>query len=75
MQQLLYVLPALACPIGMGLMMWLMMRPGHKQPQGSTTSAQERELADLRAQIAELRAAQSQTNSAPVDPLTKNTAR
>ncbi len=54
MQQLLYILPALICPVGMGLMMWLMMR-GHGKAQGSTPS-QEQELAALRAQVEALRA-------------------
>ncbi|GAB3033778.1 hypothetical protein GCM10027052_08980 [Parafrigoribacterium mesophilum] len=54
MEQLLYILPALACPVGMGLMMWFMMR-GHGKPQ-TGTPAQEKELADLRAQVEALRA-------------------
>lgn len=37
MQQLLYYLPFLACPVGMGLMMWLMMR-GNKQNPSSDMS-------------------------------------
>ena len=58
MRDLLYILPALACPIGMGAMMWLMMRPNrntatktnHHQP----TSPQD--VAALRQEIAGLRA-------------------
>lgn len=53
--QLLFAIAMLACPIGMGLMMWLMNRnmsgqSGHAMPGGQTpTSAAER-LAALRAQ-------------------------
>lgn len=56
MEQFLLFLPALACPVGMGLMMWLMMRsrgPGEK----AATPDQEQELAGLRAQIEALRPA------------------
>jgi hypothetical protein len=60
MERLLWALPALACPIGMGLMMWMMMRPGQKQPaDASATSARQDELAQLRSEIAALRQAQA----------------
>ncbi|TFB96376.1 MULTISPECIES: hypothetical protein [unclassified Cryobacterium] len=53
MQQFLYILPALICPVGMGLMMWFMMRGrGH----GKTADGpEEQELARLRAEVAALR--------------------
>ncbi|MCI4658451.1 hypothetical protein [Cryobacterium zhongshanensis] len=53
MQQFLYILPALICPVGMGLMMWFMMRGrGH----GKTVDGpEEQELARLRAEVAALR--------------------
>ncbi|TFC17054.1 hypothetical protein [Cryobacterium sp. MDB2-10] len=53
MQQFLYILPALICPVGMGLMMWFMMRGrGH----GKTADGPEKqELARLRAEVAALR--------------------
>lgn len=54
MQQLLYVLPALACPVGMGVMMWMMMRPKKDQATPPPT-VQEQELARLRNEIAALR--------------------
>ncbi|AVH60821.1 MULTISPECIES: hypothetical protein [Streptomyces] len=58
MSQLLYVLPALVCPIGMGLMMWFMMRgkrPAPDQSHTAPTTAQEQELARLRKEVEALR--------------------
>jgi multidrug resistance efflux pump len=56
MTETLYALAVLACPVGMGLMMWLMMRGGHRP---STPDADhEQELAQLRADVERLRAAQ-----------------
>ncbi|MET9817334.1 MULTISPECIES: hypothetical protein [unclassified Streptomyces] len=57
MENLLYLLPALACPVGMGLMMWFMMRGRHSAP----TTAQERELAGLRKEVEALRGEQRPT--------------
>ena len=63
MSQLLRYLPILACPIGMGLMMWMMMPRGRSEPaqpplHGSPamTPAQEAELTALRAELDQLRA-------------------
>lgn len=62
MQQLLSILPLLACPLGMGLIMWLMMRSGHGRPDGagpqtaSMAPAQQAELTRLRAELDQLRA-------------------
>jgi hypothetical protein len=73
MAYLLSLLPALACPLGMGLMMWLMMRgtkgqptdamemPAQNTPAGQTSapmSPQDR-LAGLRAQLDMLQAQQA----------------
>ena len=55
MSQLLYSLPLLACPVGMGLMMYFMMR-GNKQPSAPQTPPGE--LTRLRAEVDQLRAAQ-----------------
>lgn len=59
MSELFYGLAALACPLGMGLMMWFMMRGGHGQdtPKPATRPGHE-ELARLRAEVDHLRAAQ-----------------
>ena len=49
MQQLTYLLPALVCPVGMGAMMWLMMR-GKKPAAPVNTTAQQQELHRLRTE-------------------------
>jgi hypothetical protein len=55
----LYSLAILACPVGMGLMMWMMMRTGKKQPdptqQGAGPSQTDAELTSLRADLDQLR--------------------
>lgn len=72
MENLLYALPLLACPVGMGLMMWLMMRgnkhqemgsiqaPAESGPAGQSAAAtsQDERLVQLRAQLEEVRAEQ-----------------
>ncbi|MGH3468237.1 MAG: hypothetical protein ACRDQF_10960 [Thermocrispum sp.] len=63
----LYVLALLACPIGMGLMMWMMMRGGSRQdpPQ---QPGQDAEIAGLREELDQLRAAQRDAVRQPTDP-------
>lgn len=56
--ELLYILALLACPGGMGAMMWMMMRKpsgGQAQQPSQQPTAQEQELARLRAEIHGLR--------------------
>lgn len=52
MQSLLWGVAVLACPVGMGVMMWMMMR-GHGQGTGEVS---ERQVAHLRAEIDQLQA-------------------
>ena len=57
MQSLFLGLAALACPVGMGLMMWMMMRGQRKSPaedSGGTGGGQQ--VAQLRAEIDQLKA-------------------
>ena len=56
MSELFYSLAILACPVGMGLMMWFMMRGMNTVP--AAASAQDAELAQMRAEIDQLRAAE-----------------
>src|SRR6266567_5796549 len=46
MQYILSLLPVLACPIGMGLMVWLMMRQGKEQtPPDASPQPEDRRVA------------------------------
>lgn len=63
MPQIFYSLAVLACPVGMGLMMWLMMRGGEQSaPPQATAPDNGAELARLRAEIDQLQAAQRDTS-------------
>lgn len=73
---MLSYLPALACPVGMGLMMMLMMRSKRQAPgappnsdRPTTPTTQERELAELRSEISALREERQ-----PVNPPVNYTA-
>ncbi|MDP9432329.1 MAG: hypothetical protein M3P91_06380 [Actinomycetota bacterium] len=55
METVLFALAVLACPVGMGAMMWFMMRGGAMgAPADSTVRADE--LAALRREVTALRA-------------------
>lgn len=55
MSESLYALAVLACPVGMGAMMWMMMRGQHKISD-SDTGVKQAELTALRAQLDQLQA-------------------
>ena len=65
MAQLFPYLLVLACPISMGVMMWMMMRGGHSQGDhsrmgmqsqtGPAPTTSDQRIAELEGQVAELR--------------------
>jgi hypothetical protein len=55
MQSLLLGLAVLACPVGMGLMMWMMMR-GNKNDAGGAQTQSSQQVEQLRAEIEQLKA-------------------
>lgn len=58
MEALLLGLAVLACPVGMGVMMWMMMRGSGAKGSGSQGDpAAAQEVARLRAEVDQLRAA------------------
>jgi len=58
MAESLYALAFLGCPVGMGLMMWMMRRGNNSQPDTNDTSTHKQaELAGMQAEIDQLRAA------------------
>lgn len=64
----LYLLALLACPIGMGAMMWFMNHGQHGSTNARSSGInQEQELARLRAEVDTLRAQQDTDNLAPVN--------
>ena len=69
MSQVFYSLAMLACPVGMGLMMWFMMRgKKHGNEDSSLSSsapATDAELTKLRAEVDQLRAGQRDSGQNP----------
>ncbi len=61
MEALLVGLVALACPVGMGVMMWMMMRGSGSH---RNESAADEQVAQLRAEVDQLRQAQAVQDNA-----------
>lgn len=61
MTELIYALALLACPVGMGTMMWLMMRGKRTGGEPGTTAS---DVAALRSEVARLRAGRDDRRSA-----------
>ncbi|WP_299168244.1 hypothetical protein [uncultured Arthrobacter sp.] len=64
MSEALYAFALLACPVGMGLMMWFMMR-GSKSSPPQAKPTEEAELVKLRAEVDQLRAGQRNSGGEP----------
>ena len=69
MSQVLFFLALLACPVGMGLMMWFMMRDKKHGNENSSPSsiapATNAELTKLRAEVDQMRAGQRDSGQNP----------
>lgn len=63
MPDLIYLLAVLACPVGMGVMMLVMMRGNHSQRRDE----HDDEVARLRAEVDHLRTAQNSADRRPAD--------
>jgi hypothetical protein len=66
MQPLFLGIAALTCPIGMGLMMWMMMRGRHENDGDAGERRQE--VAELRAEIDQLKAQNAQNTPTDARP-------
>lgn len=80
MRELFDYLPLLACPVGMGAMMWFMMRSGRKTTDAPPASAKaaaleadprQQELAALRKQVEDLRTQTGPQTDAPTPNRTR----
>jgi hypothetical protein len=56
MQSLLLAVAVLACPVGMGLMMWMMMRGQSTDTASSEDRGWQQEVQALRAEVERLKA-------------------
>ena len=65
-EYLLVALILLACPVGMGLMVWWMVRYASQSPKGAAPvgglDAREAEVIRLRAELDQLKAAQRESS-------------
>lgn len=71
MSQVFFTLAILACPVGMGAMMWFMMRGSGKNATAGDAASigSEAELSKLRAEVEDLRANQARfVGTAVSDP-------
>jgi hypothetical protein len=64
MQSLLLGVAALACPVGMGLMMWMMMRGQGKDAAAGDDHGSQQEVQALRAEIEQLKAQRADDRTA-----------
>jgi len=64
MQSLLLGVAVLACPVGMVLMMWIMMRGQGKDTAASQDHGSQQEVQALRAEIEQLKAQRADDRTA-----------